>query len=202
MLLPAFAAWTAFALCRYLTGSLWPALVGGYLFGFSSYLMSEEVGHPHMSAVFLLPLVALVCLRFIGGEYGWRDTALRLGPLLGLELLISTEVTFTLGLAIASAVGLGLALIPSRRRRLLALLGPLAAGYALAGLLTAPFVYYAIAGFRSSAFHAQSFFQTDLYNFVVPTSRPRWPRAAGRSRSLTASPATTPSGAPTWACRR
>jgi hypothetical protein len=169
VLLPAFAAWTAFALCRYLTGSLWPSIVGGYLFGFSSYLLSEEVGHPHMSAVFLLPLVALVCLRFVAGDLGWRGAALRLGPLLGLELLISTEVTFTLGLAIASAVGLGVALLPSRRRRLVVLLGPLAAGYAFGALLTSPFVYYAIEGFRSRAFHAQSFFQTDLYNFVVPT---------------------------------
>ncbi len=36
LLLPAAAAWTAFLLCRYLTGALWPSLVGGYLFGFSA----------------------------------------------------------------------------------------------------------------------------------------------------------------------
>lgn len=29
--LPALAAWTAYFLCRYLTGSFWPSLVGGYL---------------------------------------------------------------------------------------------------------------------------------------------------------------------------
>ena len=32
VLLPALAAWTAYLLCRYLTGALWPSLVGGYLF--------------------------------------------------------------------------------------------------------------------------------------------------------------------------
>ena len=29
--------WTAFVLCRHLTKAVWPAVVGGYLFGFSSY---------------------------------------------------------------------------------------------------------------------------------------------------------------------
>ena len=34
VLMPGLAAWTMFVLCRYLTGSVWPSLVGGYLFGF------------------------------------------------------------------------------------------------------------------------------------------------------------------------
>src|SRR5438093_9249758 len=60
LLLPAAAAWTAFLLCRYLTGALWPSLVGGYLFGFSAYVVAQSLGHPHMASVFLLPLAALV----------------------------------------------------------------------------------------------------------------------------------------------
>ena len=52
---------------------------------------------------------------------------MRLGPLLALELLISTEVTFTsLALAAVVALVLGYALVPARRRRIVALLGPLA----------------------------------------------------------------------------
>src|SRR5438876_905956 len=31
LLLPAVSAWTAYLLCRYLTGSLWASVVGGYL---------------------------------------------------------------------------------------------------------------------------------------------------------------------------
>jgi hypothetical protein len=34
LLLPALAAWTAYLLCRELTGSMWASIVGGYLFGF------------------------------------------------------------------------------------------------------------------------------------------------------------------------
>jgi hypothetical protein len=169
VLLPAFAAWTAFVLCRHLTGALWPSLVGGYLFGFSSYVLGEEIGHPHATAVFLVPLVALICTRFVEGELDSRGLVLRLGPLLGFEFLISTEVAFTLALALVSTVALGAVLLPLRRRRLVALLGPLVGAAAFAALLTAPFVYYAVTGFQRGAVTPVGFFTTDLYNFGIPT---------------------------------
>ncbi len=169
VLLPALAAWTAFLLCRYLTRSLWPSLVGGYLFGFSSYMLGQEEGHPHVSAVFLLPLVALVIVRFVVGELSGRGLVLRLGPLIGVEFLISTELVFTLALAIATAVALGVMLLPGRRRRLIELIPPLIGASLVAALLTAPFVYYAITGFQSGAFHPPADYVTDLLNFVVPT---------------------------------
>ncbi len=40
VLMPALAAWTAYLLCRYLTGRTWLSLAGGYLFGFSSYMQN------------------------------------------------------------------------------------------------------------------------------------------------------------------
>src|SRR6185437_208372 len=49
ILLPALAAWTAFLLCRHVTRSLWASLVGGYLFGFSSYMIGQLEGHMHMT---------------------------------------------------------------------------------------------------------------------------------------------------------
>jgi hypothetical protein len=144
--------------------------VGGYLFGFSSYELGEEVGHPHVTAVFLLPLVVLVCFRFLDGELGGRGVVLRLAPLLGLELLISTEVTFTLALALAAGLILAFALLPARRGRVRALLAPLAGSYLGAALLTAPFVYYAVTGFSSNPVNPPSLYVTDLANFAIPTS--------------------------------
>ncbi len=67
LLAPAFSAWTAYLLCRHLTRSLWASLVGGYLFGFSSYMLGQEQGHLHMTAVFLLPLMALTTIRYLEG---------------------------------------------------------------------------------------------------------------------------------------
>ena len=68
MLVPALAAFTAYLLCRHLTRSLWASLVGGYLFGFSSYMLGQEQGHLHMTAVFLLPLIALAVVRYVAGR--------------------------------------------------------------------------------------------------------------------------------------
>ena len=169
VMLPALAAWTGFLFCRYLTHAFWPSFVGGYVFGFSSYLLGEEAGHPHMSAVFVLPLVALVATRYVREEIDGRAAALRLAPLLGFEFLVSTEVSFTLALALATGIALGCVFISGRRRRIALFTAPLAAGYAFAAVLTAPFVYYAIAGFKSVTLSEPWLYTTDLLNFIVPT---------------------------------
>ena len=106
VLMPALAAWTAFLLCRYLTGAVVPSLVGGYVFGFSSYEIEHAGrGHLNLTSIFLVPLAALVVLRYLDGRIGERGVVVRLAPLVAFQLLISTEValTFTLALALALA---------------------------------------------------------------------------------------------------
>ena len=159
MLLPAVAAWTAFLLCRHLTGSFWPSLAGGYLFGFSSYMLGQQEGHPHMTSVFLVPLVALVVVRFLEGTLAGRGLVVRLGPLFALQLGFSVEIAFTLGLALV----LGLALLaavspvggPAR-----AILAPLA-GAPVAAVLASPFLFYAAQAYQSAAIHPSENFVVD-----------------------------------------
>jgi hypothetical protein len=169
VLMPALSAWTAFLLCRRLTARFWPSFVGGYLYGFSSYVIGQELGHLHASSVFLVPLVALVLLRYLDAELDGWGLVLRLGPLLALELLLSTELIFTLTLALAACLVLALVFVPARRRRLASSLAPIAGSFLLAGILTAPFDYYLLTGFHSEAFHPPSDFVADLANVVVPT---------------------------------
>jgi hypothetical protein len=169
VLMPALGAWTAFLLCRRLTGAAWPSLVGGYLFGFSSYALGQAEGHLHCTAVFAIPLVALVILRYLDGELGAAGAAVRLGVLFAVQLLISTEVTFTLALALVVTLALAYAFVPSCRRRIAGLQRPLAASVVIAAILTAPFLYYAITGFQSEAAHPPAEHVADLLNYVVPT---------------------------------
>jgi hypothetical protein len=61
--MPALAGWTCFLLCRQLTASFWTSLAGGYLFGFSSYILGQQEGHLNLTSVFLIPLVALAIVR-------------------------------------------------------------------------------------------------------------------------------------------
>jgi hypothetical protein len=169
LLLPAVAAWTAFLLCRYLTRSLWASLVGGYLFGFSAYIVAQSLGHPHMTSVFLLPLVALVIVRYVRGELTGRRGARRLGLILGLQLWLSTELFFTLSFALLVALALAFVFLRAERSRLRSLVAPLAGAYALALLLAAPLVWYALTGFRSESINEPAKFDADLLNVVVPT---------------------------------
>jgi len=170
LLLPALAAWCAYRLCRYLTGSLWASLVGGYLFGFSSYVLGHQVaGHLNLTSVFVLPLVALALVRYVRGELGARGLAWRLGLLLAFQLMTSTEVLLTLTLMLALGLVLGLVFLRDERGRLLASLVPIGAGYVLAGIVTSPFLYYLHEGYTPSTYADPLFFSADLANLVLPT---------------------------------
>ncbi|HZQ04564.1 MAG TPA: hypothetical protein VFA88_11165 [Gaiellaceae bacterium] len=168
IVLPALAAWTAYLLCRYLTHAFWPSLVGGYLFGFSAYELGQTEGHMQVTAVFLVPLVALVVLRFLDCSSG-RRTALTLGVLLAFQLSFSAEVALTLTLTLAVALVVAFAVFPAARARLRALLAPLAGAYAIGGLLASPLLVYFFLQFNSSGVNSPDAFPADLANLVIPT---------------------------------
>jgi hypothetical protein len=170
IVMAALAAWSAFLLCRHITGALWPSLVGGYLFGFSSYMLGGELDHIHTVAVFVLPLIALLVLRFLEAGISSRAFTVELAALLALQAYISTEILFTLTLALACSLILGFAVAPPVRPRLLQLVRPLAYGYAVAALLAAPIFYYALKGYSSRPPTGSEDFTGDLLNFVIPTS--------------------------------
>jgi hypothetical protein len=165
--LPALGAWTAFLLCRYLTGSVWASVVGGYLFGFSSYVVAHEWGGDPNLAVFLLPVVALCVLRHVRGELVARGLAWRLGLVLAFEFTVSTEVALTLTFALAVSLAIASAFFRSYRRRLASAVVPIAAGYGIAAVLAAPFIVYLLTGFESEKFVGSS--GGDLLNIVLPT---------------------------------
>jgi len=169
VLLPALSAWTAFLLCRHLTGKLWPSLAGGYLFGFSSYVLGHLAGQPQLTAVFLLPLAALLALRFVEGELGGRRFALLYGLLLGVQLYLALEIAFSLTLALGAALVLAYLFLPERRTRLRASLRPLAGAYCLAGLVAAPMLYFALSNPRESGFTPPGAWLADIANLVIPT---------------------------------
>jgi hypothetical protein len=170
ILVIALSAWAAFLLCRHITGALWPSFVGGYLFGFSSYMLRGVIDNINTVAVFILPLVALLVLRFLEAELSSRAFALELGALLALQAYISTEILFTLTLALLGSALLAVVLVPWTRPRLRQLALPLVYGYGLAALLAAPILYYAMTGYSSRPPAGSAEFSGDLLNIAVPTS--------------------------------
>ena len=169
ILMPALAAWTAFLLCHRVAGRLWPAIVAGYLFGFSTYMLGQQFGHVHMTSVFLLPLVALLVLRRLDGEIGDRRFAVLLGLLLAAQISLSTEVALTLTLALVVGLGLAWVAAPGRRAHLRALAAPLAAAYGVGALVASPLLVYALRDFEHASINPPALYTADLLNFVVPT---------------------------------
>jgi len=169
ILMPALDAFTAFLLCRHVTRSTWASLAGGYLFGFSSYVLAGSLDHIHTTAVFLVPIAALLVLRFLEGSLDGRGFAWRFGALLAAQLLISTEILFTLTLALAGSLLLAVLVAPATRRRMRALAAPLLASYAVAALVTLPFGYYLATGTEFEPPAGSENYVADLLNYAVPT---------------------------------
>lgn len=169
VLLPALAAWTAYLLCRHVTHAFWPSVAGGYLFGFSPYVLGQTEGHPNLTAVFLVPLIALVLVRYVEGSLTGARFVAVLAALLALQILFSTELALTLTLAIAVSLVVAAVLLPAHRRRLRPLLPPLLAAYAAAALVTSPLLAYALLHLDRRAIHSPRAYPADLLNLVIPT---------------------------------
>ena len=117
-----------------------------------------------------MPLAVLLVLRRYAGELSRRAFVIALGALLALQLWTSSEVFATMILSGGLAFLIGAALAgPERRPRIWAVALEALGALALAVVLAAPYLYYAlrypnpvsgIEGVNAGA---------DLVNFVLPT---------------------------------
>jgi hypothetical protein len=166
---PALAGWAAFLVCRKVTGSFWPSLAGGYLFGFSTYMVAQLTGHPNLALAFPVPLAVYLVLRRVEGSLGWLTFVLAMAATLVGLFSIFVEVFATAfvfgGLALLGALVLG----PSHLRRpLLGTIGLLAAAYALAALVVGPYVFTALREVPAEPIRDLEKASVDLLGFVVP----------------------------------
>src|SRR5512146_1335011 len=170
LLCPAVVGWAAFVLCRHIVREFAPALFGGFVFGFSPYLVCKLLGNIDLALVPMLPLAVYLALRALDGTMRRRNFIVLLALVLGAQFLLFIEVfaTMTLSAAIAIAIAM-LAAGESDRRRIRALIAPIALGYALAMILLAPYLYYLFAfGFPHGAIWSTKTGSIDLLNFLVP----------------------------------
>jgi hypothetical protein len=169
--LPLSAA-SAFLLCRRVTGTFWPSILGGYIFGFSSYMLSELLGgHLNLTLAFAVPLAALVGLRRLDGEISARRFTLELAIVLVVEFLCGIEVFATMTVFAGFAMLTAIACFDGETRaRLIGLIVNVLAAYAIAMVAVSPYLYYLFAlGAPHGPGWPLEHFPGDLLNFVVPT---------------------------------
>ena len=170
---PVLAGWTAFLLARELTADWAASLAGGYLFGFSSYQLGQMLGHLDLEMTFVVPLVALLCLRRGRGGIGRRNFIVGLVLLLLAQFGLAAEVLATMCALGAVSWTIFWLCTPSGGR---AAIGRLAVDVLVAALiatiLAAPFLLYMIKGVPDVSIPADAVrvYSADILNFVVPTS--------------------------------
>jgi hypothetical protein len=165
------AAWVAYLLCFRLTRVRAAALVGGFVFGFSSYEMAQDTAALNLCFTVCVPALLLLVLARLDDAIG-RGWAVWLAAiLLILQFLISIEIFAMIFIFGGIAWGFALLLLPQRRAALRRLV--------VDGLVAAPFVALVLAPFLISMlrhFNAINhpvfwpyYFDADLVNLAVPT---------------------------------
>ncbi len=164
---PALSAWTAFILCRHLTGRDGPSLVAGYVFGFSPYMLIHLTGGPYLALVALLPVFVWLVLRHVQGQIAPRAFVVAMGLALTGQYLISSEVLATATLFGAVALALVFWLVADRRRELLDTVRLLIAAYLGMAVLISPFLAFFFFGHHYPP--GAVGFPADLAAYVVPS---------------------------------
>jgi hypothetical protein len=166
---PVLAAFFAFLLCRYITRNFAASLVGGYIFGFSAYMLGQLLGHLHLVLVFPIPAAVHLTLRALDRRIGQRRFVLLLALCLVTLILTSTEIALTFVGIGAVALVVAFALAPAERTRLLAVAKPIIAAGVLAGIVTSPFLYYGLKGVPPLSPTVGDIYGGDSLGFLVPT---------------------------------
>jgi hypothetical protein len=168
--LPA-AAFTAFLLCRHLTGRNRASIVGGYVFGFSPYFLGHLENHLLLILVFPIPLAVLLTVRLLEGSIGRRVFVALMALLLALQIGFSLELFATMTAVGIMALLIGFAVGPEHwRTTVRGVVIPLAMSYTLAAVLVAPYWYYLFAfAMPTGSIISPAGVSTDLLNFLIPT---------------------------------
>jgi len=168
VLAPALSAWGAYLLCRELTGRWLPSLLGGALFGFSSYELAQGMAHLQMTMTVCVPLSAWVLVRHMHGRIGTRGLAIRVTALAVAQFLISPEILATLVLSGVVALAAAYVGLPRLRPQLATAAAAAALGLAAADVLLSPLLISMLSHLPANP-NSGVGYSADLANLVVPT---------------------------------
>jgi hypothetical protein len=168
-LAPITGAWIAYRLCLYITRNPAASILGGYLYGFSTYALAELEGHMQLVFTFGPPAVALLSLKRLNHQMSARRYLVLTAAVLIAQLSCGTEVTFTMTVMGAVALAAGLIFSEAEmRRRLIGLLAPLAGAFVVVAVVASPFLYYALTG-PAVAKDRGLAFSSDALSYFIPT---------------------------------
>jgi hypothetical protein len=169
----ALAAYSGFLLCRYLTGDWRAALMGGFIFGFSPYMLgSLSFGRLHLLSVWPVPLVVLASVKRWRSELSALAYGAIVAALLAIEFYCSLEIAGTMttfgGLALLLAWSCG---VDGGTKAFLRVALPAGVGFMCGLAAASPLVYYFFFGPHAinGVIWPESMVAGDFLNLFVPT---------------------------------
>jgi hypothetical protein len=169
LLAPPLAGWAAYLVCHRVTKAYWPSLVGGYLFGFSSFMTGQIHGHANLVLIFPVALAVYLVVRSVEGSLGrWMFVGLLTLALVGL-FLVSTELFATSAMFGAFAFLGAIAVGGKLRRPMLRTVVWTALAYVLTGgILLFPYILPVLRQAPDRAVRPTEKASVDALGFVVP----------------------------------
>jgi hypothetical protein len=169
ILIPALDGWAAFALCRGLGSRYLAAVLGGYLFGFSTYVMFQGAAHPHAALVAALPLAVLLVVMFLRERITGSRFAIGMFVVLTVQFLISVEVFLTMTMVGTIALALAAVLFPEERSRLWKCAQLIVVAYLLTAFAVSPYLYANLSEPNTLTGIDPVPLATDPFSIAVPT---------------------------------
>jgi len=168
---PVLAAYAAYRLCLHITRVFWPSVAGGYVFGFSTYMLGHLLGHLNLVSVWSIPFEVLLVLLHVERRISRARFLLLIVPLGLVQFGFSTELfatTVAFG-AFALVVGYlgGGRDVRARIRRAAASL--VVAGGVVA-VLVSPYLFYVLNDRPGKPLGSRTATAVDVANVVVPSS--------------------------------
>ena len=140
---PLLSSFAAFALCYKLTKSTSGSIFGGYIFGFSTYMLAEaSESLPNNMTTFIIPFMALLCYMFYVNEISklkfYVLTSLLLIAQAGvfLEILLSGSIVTAITLVAFYAFNIG-----GCRPKILTMAAILFGSYLTTAVIISPMLY-------------------------------------------------------------
>ena len=168
---PVLAAWAAYFLCLYVSRVPAAAVLGGYLFGFSSYELAHAGAQLNLTFTALIPCLLLLALLRLDGKISRWSTVLGTALLLACQFGTSVELCATALFFGGFAWAVAFWQFPARRPTLQRL--------AVDGLIAAPLFVLLVSPLLWGMFsrprgihlpaHWPLVYVTDPLNLVVPT---------------------------------
>lgn len=164
-------AFTAYLLLKYLYKKDIPAFLGGYIFGYSTYVLGQLQGHLNLDMVFIIPLIILIFIKRLRNECSKKKYITTLAVLLALQTGISTEVLATSITFFAIAISIFFFFMKEYRISILSTIKDTIISVLLYFILISPFIFFLMLGYLSKPGipGIPLYFSTDIVNYFIPT---------------------------------